>query len=260
LSKGITHISMTDCWEHSESSLSFIHRSIRRIVFKYTDKWVVPGTLGAAHLNKNYNVALDEIIQVPLCADIEENVLISKISTQRKIDFIFVGNFEARKNPILFIEACNILQQNIALKVAITMVGDGALLADCKSLAKKYKLNINFTGNVESQQVIDLLSMSKYMAFPTSLDAWGLVVNEALSVGTPVISSIFAASTADLVINEGNGYVINKLDAQEIGGLMLQAYHLSDEDWAVFSESAKIISKDFSYKIAAKKLINEVFL
>ena len=45
---------------------------------------------------------------------------------------------------------------------------------------------------------------------PSKEEVWGLVVNEALASGIPVIVSRFAGSSVDL-IDEKNGEVINEI-------------------------------------------------
>jgi glycosyltransferase involved in cell wall biosynthesis len=260
LFKHIPHVSMTDCWDHSEKSLSILHRLVRKMVFKYTSKWVIPGSKGLKHLTSNYGISDKDIIQIPLCADTERNLLKKKCLSERDIDFIYVGNLEIRKNPVLFIESCNSLQQKTASKINFTIVGEGPLNALCNELSQKYKLNMTFTGNVPPDEVIEYLARSKFMVFPTALDAWGLVVNEALSCGTPVISSVYAASTHDLIIQENNGFLISELSIPVISELMSKAYNLNDDSWEKMAEKALRKSSFYSYQAAADKLIAEVLI
>jgi glycosyltransferase involved in cell wall biosynthesis len=56
--------------------------------------------------------------------------------------------------------------------------------------------------------------------FPTHTDTWGLVVNEAMACGLPVISSDAAGCVADLVEDEWNGRVVSAGDIGQLASAM----------------------------------------
>jgi glycosyltransferase involved in cell wall biosynthesis len=51
---------------------------------------------------------------------------------------------------------------------------------------------------------------------PTHSDPWGLVVNEAMACGLPIIVSSVAGCSADLVEDGWNGYVVPSQDVQKL--------------------------------------------
>jgi glycosyltransferase involved in cell wall biosynthesis len=51
---------------------------------------------------------------------------------------------------------------------------------------------------------------------PTHSDPWGLVVNEAMACGLPIIVSSVAGCAADLVENGWNGYIVPPRDSDKL--------------------------------------------
>ena len=240
----IKHYSMTDGWRFSESKLTLLHRWIRLFVYKYSVGIITPSVKGIEYFKSDFNINEKKIHKVPLVSQysVDEFSLLS--FNDREFDFIFVGNFEERKNPILFLKSCIDTQEISKVRLKIAMIGKGSLLFECEKLARELNLDVEFSGAIQPKDVMTYLSNSKFFVFPSNLDAWGLVVNEAMTVGTPVISSIYAASTFDLIVNNENGFVLESLDRSGLSKLMVKAYSLSDSDWVKMSnKSLDIISK-----------------
>jgi glycosyltransferase involved in cell wall biosynthesis len=51
---------------------------------------------------------------------------------------------------------------------------------------------------------------------PTHSDPWGLVVNEAMACGLPIIVSSVAGCSTDLVDDSWNGYVVPPRDSEKL--------------------------------------------
>ena len=60
----------------------------------------------------------------------------------------------------------------------------------------------------------------KRSSFPSHTDPWGLVVNEAMACGLPVIASDAAGCTADLVEDDWNGRVVRRGDVAQLASAM----------------------------------------
>ena len=59
------------------------------------------------------------------------------------------------------------------------------------------------------------IAAADLLALPSRWDGWGLVVNEALAVGVPVIASN-ACGASDLIRQDVNGYVFTSEDAASL--------------------------------------------
>ena len=195
---------------------------------------------------------------MPLVSHLLSSDFEVKSYDDRSVDFIFVGNLEERKNPLLFLQSCKALNDKLPHKLNISLVGSGELEYKCKEFIEKSGLNVVFHGSVQPSEVLRLMSEAKFFVFPSSLDAWGLVVNEALTVGTPVLSSKFAASTFDLIENNSTGFVIEDLSETSLSNLLEKAITMPESHWTKISQNAVMKVSDYSVKNAAYAL-SQVF-
>jgi glycosyltransferase involved in cell wall biosynthesis len=80
---------------------------------------------------------------------------------------------------------------------SLTVIGDGPERVPLEKRARRLKLHqIQWLGQKDNDLVATLMGKSDIAIVPSRYDGWGAVVNEALSVGTPVLcSSSVGAST-----------------------------------------------------------------
>ena len=108
------------------------------------------------------------------------------------------------------IKAFNQLNSSNAV---LLIAGAGDQEENLKNLAKN-NVDIKFIGYIEDKEKAKYFSMADFFVFPTHNDAWGLVINEALYYGLPVISTD-KAGAIELIENGKNGFIIpdNDVDA-----------------------------------------------
>ena len=75
-----------------------------------------------------------------------------------------------------------------------------------------------FPGFAQRDQLAAYYALAEALVFPTLSDPWGLVVNEAMACGLPIIASDAAGCVADLVQDGENGYVIPSAGCGQTGG------------------------------------------
>src|SRR5690606_37936439 len=102
--------------------------------------------------------------------------------------------------------------QNIRLKI----VGDGVEWDNLFRLTETLNLTnqVEFVGYKQYEELIPFLVWADVLVMPSLEEIWGLVINEALAAGLPVIASVFAGSTTDLV-DINNGIRINPNNIEE---------------------------------------------
>ena len=77
-----------------------------------------------------------------------------------------------------------------------------------------------FPGFVQRDQLAAFYALAEALVFPTLSDPWGLVVNEAMACGLPIIATDVAGCTADLVQDRENGYVIPAANVDKLAEAM----------------------------------------
>ena len=68
--------------------------------------------------------------------------------------------------------------------------------------------NIHFIPFCSHKEIIKIMRCSDLFILPTRYDIWGLVVNEALSQGLPVITTTTCGAGLALIRNAYNGFII----------------------------------------------------
>jgi glycosyltransferase involved in cell wall biosynthesis len=94
-------------------------------------------------------------------------------------------------------------------KIGLVFVGDGSGRAELMAQASRIAPGtIQFPGFVHREELPEFYALAEALIFPTHSDTWGLVVNEAMSCGLPVVVTSVAGCVADLVENNWNGLVV----------------------------------------------------
>ena len=124
----------------------------------------------------------------------------SKPLESYKKKFLYIGRLSEVKNLVFLIKVFNKLTDCI-----LTIIGEGPDKIKLESMSES---NINFIGSVENKELTQYLSQNNFLILPSLSEPWGLVVEESLYNGMPVIISKNCGSVY-LVKNEFNGYIFN---------------------------------------------------
>ncbi|GAI76670.1 unnamed protein product, partial [marine sediment metagenome] len=76
--------------------------------------------------------------------------------------------------------------------------------------------NIFFEGFVQKEDIVKYYKLADVFVLPSFNEVWGLVVNEAMACGLPIISSKLAGVTRDLVKDGINGYSFDPDNIEEL--------------------------------------------
>jgi glycosyltransferase involved in cell wall biosynthesis len=75
---------------------------------------------------------------------------------------------------------------------------------------------VRFPGFAQREDLAGLYALAEALVLPTHSDTWGLVVNEAMACGLPIIVSSVAGCSVDLVEDGWNGYVVPPQDSEKL--------------------------------------------
>jgi 1,2-diacylglycerol 3-alpha-glucosyltransferase len=119
---------------------------------------------------------------------------------------LFVGRLVKEKGVFDLLSAYAQLDARLRRDVGLVFVGDGA--ADRKLRQRAESISpgvVKLAGFAQREQLGTYYALAEMMILPTHTDPWGLVVNEAMACGLPVIVSSAAGCVADLVKENWNG-------------------------------------------------------
>ncbi len=130
---------------------------------------------------------------------------------------LFVGRLVREKGVFELLEAYSRLCSSLRSQVGLVFAGNGVAKADLESLADVISPGkIVFTGFLHREDLPAVYALADILVLPTHSDPWGLVVNEAMASGLPVLVSEVAGCAADLVEDGKNGFVIPPNDANRL--------------------------------------------
>jgi glycosyltransferase involved in cell wall biosynthesis len=138
---------------------------------------------------------------------------------------LFVGRLVPKKGlPVLF-EAFRQLKSN---DVGLVVVGDGPKRTEYERICQTGGIGpVVFAGFQQREQLPFYYGIADIFVLPSLSEPWGLVLNEALSCGLPVIASSIAGAAYDLVLDGINGYRFEPGNATQLACLLDQL--LQDE-------------------------------
>lgn len=122
---------------------------------------------------------------------------------ERKLvkNFLYVGRFIEVKNLKFLISVFNKHPE-----LTLNMVGFGPQEGELKAMAKE---NIIFHGAIDNKRLSSIYQSNDVFILPSYLEPWGLVVEEALNNGTPIILSDKIGCKDDLLVSNGLEFQCN---------------------------------------------------
>src|SRR3954453_19023312 len=139
---------------------------------------------------------------------------------------MFCGHLdEDRKGALFFVDVVRgCIARGFTPSVRVT--GDGPLRGEVEARLRAAGVEARFDGYLPQDGLSAAYGSAKLFLFPSRGDPWGLVANEAIQCGTPVIASPHAQAALELVEPRGGG-VVPPLDVPIWADAVLQ--HLDDQ-------------------------------
>lgn len=142
------------------------------------------------------------------------------IKTSRVI--LYVGQLIERKGVNYLIEAFREIKREDN-DTSLLIVGYGKLETKLRLYVKKERINdIIFAGGVEWEKTPKYYAVSDVLVTPSLEEVWGLVLNEAMSAGLPIVATDVAGSAPDLIKDGVNGFIVKPGSSEEISKALLK--------------------------------------
>jgi 1,2-diacylglycerol 3-alpha-glucosyltransferase len=194
---------------------------------KHCDRFVVPGKASYEYLTSLGSPA-ENIWTAPnavdnsLFASGAEIAHTNAIEVRQKLKLpsryiLFVGRLVPEKGVFDLLQAYANLESAMRLEVGLVFAGDGNSRDELMQRAKAISPGtVCFPGFAQREDLTGLYALAELLVLPTHTDPWGLVVNEAMACGVPVVVSSVAGCSSDLVEDGWNGYVVPPRDPEKL--------------------------------------------
>jgi len=191
-------------------------------VLQQFDACLYVGQKNKAYL-EHYGVPAERLFFSPHCIDNDAFALraqaVNRAGGRARLGIspgqtavLFVGKLLDGKRPLDMVLALRTLRGR-GMNVCGVFAGDGPLRAGLEAKGMEWNVPLAFLGFRNQTELPEAYALAAVMVLPSDSETWGLVVNEALACGTPVVVSDAVGCAPDLVIEGQTGAVYPAGDA-----------------------------------------------
>lgn len=195
--------------ERSERGRGAVRRWLRRRLLRGAAHVIVNGASGERYV-LGFGVPPERVTRVPYTTDMRPFLRLPLgAPAGHPLRVLCVGNLIERKAPDVLLEAARRVA-SVERPLRLTFVGDGPLRRALERAAAMPfpGLEVRFPGAVAYDALPACYADADLLALPTRSDEWGIVVNEALASGVPVLGSPESQAVEETVLDGGNGWVL----------------------------------------------------
>jgi glycosyltransferase involved in cell wall biosynthesis len=242
--------------ERTEQGRGKMRESLRRFILRKADAVLVNGKSGFRYIH-NLGGDSRKIFIAPELTNVD---LFRSISPTRPAEdayrLLYVGQLIERKGLLPFLNTLiRWIELHPTKRVEFVMVGEGPIRSKLEELLLPNNLALSLPGRIEYLDLPTYYAKAGIFVFPTLADEWGLVVNEAMMTGLPVLGSIYSQSVEELIEDHINGWIFTPDHPQS-------AFHALDA--AMSTPFAALENMRVSARTTAEKLtpdaIADIFL
>lgn len=133
-----------------------------------------------------------------------------------EIVILFSGRFVWYKGVMILLQAYERLQDEFE-NIGLILLGDGPEREKYLNYCKANNLrNVFFEGFKQMEDLPLYYICADLLVLPSLSETWGLVVNEAMAFGMPVITTDAAGVSYDLIKHGENGFVVKAGNVDEL--------------------------------------------
>lgn len=229
-------IMMDDAWEFSDRR-GYVISAVKKIIHRNIDVAFIPAPSHAAYyVDKGF--PLERIVYGVDVVDNDffasgANHVRSQADRLRKElglpqkFFVFVGRFIKRKGITTLLEAYRRYVHALPNDPwGLVLVGEGDELRVHETAMQEYP-SVKFVGSQFGDQLCTYYGLASAFVLPSEVETWGLVVNEAMASGLPVLVSSGCGAGRALVVEGENGWTFEPGNAEKLSHLMSLISQLS---------------------------------
>ncbi len=161
--------------------------------------------------------------------------------------FLYVGRLAPEKNIGASLRAFARYRESGGTW-SFVLVGDGPERAALEHLSGELGISehVQFTGQRAAMDIAVYYALAGCFILPSIREPWGLVVNEAMASGLPLIVSNRCGCAEDLIESGGNGYLFDPRNDGELAALMLTVATSSQATLDRMSQRSQEIIANYS--------------
>ena len=167
----------------------------------------------------------------------------------------YVGRLSPEKNlPFLARAVALFLKKE--KKAIFLVVGSGPSEEELLSSLKEMEVEgqLRLVGELKGEKLIQAFQAINVFAFSSQSETQGMVLNEAMAAGTPVVG-VDASGVRDIVRDKINGRLVPHESEEEFAEALNWVYERSSDERLKLIAEAKTTAEEFSMKLCADKAL-----
>ena len=158
--------------------------------------------------------------------------------------FLASARFIEKKNLIFLLEAYSLYRTRVRHAPRdLVLIGDGPLRPRLEARIQKLELrcHVHLPGFIQYADLPAHYGLATALVMPSLTDQWGLVVNEAMASGLPVLVSSRCGAAQDLVRDGENGYTFDPSRTEALAAHMVSVSDASPDRIAAMGAASRDI-------------------
>lgn len=251
------HILWATLSQRTEATRSRWRVRLRQWILRHVDAVFVNGKDGHDYIT---SLGFKGPLQiVPYVVDATEFEGTTTVPDDGILRVLYAGKLNDRKGIFPFVEALYRWgKEHPDRKIQLRIAGRGPQKESIAALQCPSNITTEFLGFLSRPQLIQAYHAATLYAFPTLGDEWGLVVNEALSSGLPVLGSVHSQAVVEMLQDGTNGWLFDPSDPQD---MMRGIDHACSTDYATFlrmADAARSSVVEWTPQNVAKKIADAI--
>jgi glycosyltransferase involved in cell wall biosynthesis len=246
------------CDTHLKLRRGRIKKAMRGIVlgnlYSQCDRFLAIGSANEAFY-RSLGVPKSKIFPMPYAVDNTRFMDMSRLTPTERRErrhtlgvedehpvIVYASKFQRHKRPQDVINACEILASE-GLAFHLMMAGSGEMERELKDMVGANRLpRVHFLGFINQSDLPGVYAAGDVFVLPSEEEPWGLVVNEAMCAGLPVIATSAVGSVQDLIRDGENGLVYEPGDVEGLAAALRPTIVNPELRAAMSRRSIEIIS------------------
>jgi len=240
VTRGKPMVVHADLSEETERKWGRGRTAIRKFILSRADRVAVNGESGQRYI-ESLGFERDRIDRLPFATDVG---LFSSVqpswSKDGKRRLLYVGRLVELKGLERFIETLGAyLAGHPEFRAEFLIVGSGDRENSICSLRRPENLELTMLGPVPYERLGEIYARADAFVLPTLGDTWGLVVNESMSAGLPVLGSTLSQAAVELVTDGKSGWLFDPRSANQTTAAVGRFFSTPDAELPVMGEVAR---------------------
>jgi glycosyltransferase involved in cell wall biosynthesis len=266
---GVPRVVWSGGWPGRQGSVGGLRLFSRKRVVRAADAFIAYGSAAADYL-VDLGASRDRVFCAWNTVDLEGIAAAAQKARDHRQDLVekyrladrnllYIGTLVDSKGVKELVRAA-LTMEAPGIDWTLHFAGAGPEMGALKTIAQEAGQNehFRFHGLLPASDVAELLGLADGLLLPTMREAWGLVINEAMACGVPVVTTPWAGATRDLIEDGATGYVVEPQNIARLAELMLKLVARDRDCQEVGRAGAEAVRAKASLEKAAQGFVSGV--